>query len=412
MPAKIERLQWQDELLAEIVFPARNMRVTRGLGSGLARCAADAPELFWAVGDRGPNIKVKVALDHYGLNDLAAVADVDGAKVMTSLAVGPALTQLRLVGDTISAVHTVALHGDDHQPLRGLPPPASPHAEFEPIFAPDGTPLGTDPSGVDSEGLIALSDGSFWIADEYGPSLLKVARDGKVLRRFVPEEDAAYYAGAAYPIEAVLPRLAVARRLNRGFEALALSPCETWIYVMCQSPLVHPDRAAHESSRHVRIWKLNATSGACAAEYIYVLEKPSSFKRDSAIGDVDRSDIKISEAVMLNSTDMLILERASASTKLYVVRLHPEHETPSLFRDPSTRPTLEQMTRDELKDSGIRTLDKRLIFDTDDAPEVCADLEGMILLSPRTLLLVNDNDFGVEGVETQFWRISFDADLF
>jgi hypothetical protein len=35
----------------------------------------------------------------------------------------------------------------------------------------------------------------------------------------------------------------------------------------------------------------------------------------------------------------------------------------------------------------------------------------MILRSPRTLLLVNDNDFGVEGVETQFWRVMLDAYL-
>jgi hypothetical protein len=29
----------------------------------------------------------------------------------------------------------------------------------------------------------------------------------------------------------------------------------------------------------------------------------------------------------------------------------------------------------------------------------------MILLSPKELLLANDNDFGVEGAETQFWLV-------
>ncbi|MES2096819.1 MAG: hypothetical protein V4459_08655 [Pseudomonadota bacterium] len=46
-----------------------------------------------------------------------------------------------------------------------------------------------------------------------------------------------------------------------------------------------------------------------------------------------------------------------------------------------------------------------MILTTDDYREVNADLEGVALLSSRSLLLVNDNDFGVDGVRTWFWRI-------
>jgi hypothetical protein len=35
----------------------------------------------------------------------------------------------------------------------------------------------------------------------------------------------------------------------------------------------------------------------------------------------------------------------------------------------------------------------------------------MALLSPSELILVNDNDFGVEGAETSFWRVSFDQPI-
>jgi hypothetical protein len=55
---------------------------------------------------------------------------------------------------------------------------------------------------------------------------------------------------------------------------------------------------------------------------------------------------------------------------------------------------------------------KALVFTSDDAPEVAADLEGMIVLSRSELLLVNDNDFGVEGTHTRFWRIRFDEPIF
>jgi hypothetical protein len=411
MKITTKRLHWHENLLEEIAFPARAMRISRGLGSGLARCASDAPGLFWAIGDRGPNIKVKVAIQTYGLANLQSLADVDGAKIMPSLNHGPTLFQLSIIGDAITLLQSLPLRGRDGTAIGGLPPPSSPHAEHEPMYGSAGDALGTSPSGVDSEAVAALADGSFWIGEEYGPSLLKVDRHGQVLMRWVPAGTAHFYTGAKYPVVAALPALAAARRLNRGFEALALSPCQRWLYVMFQSPLAHPDRAAHESSRHVRLWKLDAQTGACVAEYIYPLDKPSSFKRDSAIGDIDRSDIKVSEALMLADNRLLILERASASTKFYAVDLRAEHETPPQFINPAMRPTIEQMSRSELRTAGVQLLHKQPIFDTDDFPEICADLEGMILLSPRTLLLVNDNDFGVEDVATAFWRIDFDSDI-
>ena len=68
-------------------------------------------------------------------------------------------------------------------------------------------------------------------------------------------------------------------------------------------------------------------------------------------------------------------------------------------------------TAGELPDEALapnaRALAKTLLLDTDDTPEVSADLEGMTLLDERTLLLVNDNDFGIEGVATTFWRVEF-----
>ena len=42
---------------------------------------------------------------------------------------------------------------------------------------------------------------------------------------------------------------------------------------------------------------------------------------------------------------------------------------------------------------------------------IASDLEGVALLSDRELLLVTDNDFGVEGAETRFYRLSFEAPL-
>ena len=405
------RLDWLDERLAEIPVPSGALRISRGLGSGLARRESDPPGMFWAIGDRGPNLKVKAAIKHCGLEALALLKDVDGAKIMPCLEHGPALAQLRIEDDSVTLLRTLPLRGGGGRPLSGLPPPESPHSEHEPIFSLEGERLGTDPSGVDSEGIVALADGSFFIGDEYGPSLLKVDREGRVLVRWVPAGLETHFEGANYPVEGALPAIAAARRLNRGFEALALSPDERELIIAFQSPLAHPDRSAHERSRHVRIWRLDASTAALIAEYLYPLDPPSAFERDLEQGEVEPADIKVSEAFRAGQERLVLLERVSASTKFYAVELRREHEVPAIFSDPATRPTIEQMDEDALRAAGIVPLPKTLLLDTDEAEEICGDLEGAIPLSASEMLLVNDNDFGVEGVETQFWRVSFDRPI-
>jgi hypothetical protein len=130
-----------------------------------------------------------------------------------------------------------------------------------------------------------------------------------------------------------------------------------------------------------------------------------------ALGRLEPRDIKVGEALILGEDRLLLLERASASTKFYRIDLLPRHAVPAGFLDPDRRPAIEQMNDDELAAAGISPLSKTLVFDTDHAPEICGDLEGAVLASPREMILVNDNDFGVEGVGTQFWRVTFDEDL-
>jgi len=210
----------------------------------------------------------------------------------------------------------------------------------------------------------------------------------------------------------VLPGIAARRRLNRGFEALAISPDERWLYLIFQSPLAHPNVAAFRQAKHVRIWKLELASGAVAAQFLYPLDKPKSFTRDQARGDVDRSDIKVSEAFAIGKDELLVLERISHTTKIYRVRLDKRHALAEPHLNARTRPTLEQLSAADELIPDVTVLRKTHILSSDDAPDLPADLEGMVALSPTELLLVNDNDFSVEGARTQFWRVRFKRKLF
>ena len=79
---------------------------------------------------------------------------------------------------------------------------------------------------------------------------------------------------------------------------------------------------------------------------------------------------------------LLVLERISKSARIYRIDL-----------------------------SGGRGLGKTLIFSTDAAGGIAPDLEGMALMSDRELILATDNDFGIEGAETRFYRLRFDVPL-
>ena len=184
-----------------------------------------------------------------------------------------------------------------------------------------------------------------------------------------------------------------------------MSRDEAWLYATFQSPLEHEDDDGR--ARHLRIWKIDATSGAVVAQYVYPLDRPSSFDRDRREGDVKRRDLKVCETAWLGDDRLLVLERISATAKVYIADLSG-HGAPAEHLTLEARPTLEQHTPKRLAAADIPVVSKTLVFTTDDAPAIAADLEGMAVLSDRQLILVNDNDYGIEGAETKFFRVTFD----
>jgi hypothetical protein len=402
---RVERLVWTDTIIGQRDVPAGKLILRSGYGSGLARRSGDAPGMFWAVGDRGPNLKVSAAIELYGLHHLSPIRDVPGAKIMPQPSIGPALAQFQLVGNEVRLIRELRLATSDGTPLSGLAHPGSDALLSEPVFDLSGTPLPPDPCGMDSEGLAALSDGSFWVGDEFGPALVHFDASGRMTRRLLPakaDDSDAEVAG--------LPQIASRRQLNRGFEALAVSPDERWLMLAFQSPLAHPDEEAHRNGRHVRLWRLALPEGRVVAQYAYPLDPAAAFRRDVAKGSFERSDIKVSEILWLPDGSLLVLERGSETSKIYRCEIGAACELLAEHLDISHRPTLEQLSATS-NEMTLPTLSKTLVLNTDDYPQISADLEGMVMLSPDALLLVNDNDFGVEGAETCFWRVCFDAPL-
>jgi len=394
---RIERLHWRDEDLGEIVTPRARLAITRGVGSGLSRRPGAPPGLIWAITDRGPNIKMAQAIDEFGLAHLERLRDCVGAKLMPRPDIGPALCELRIVGENVELVRVMHLRDRDGRTFSGLPIPSD-GANVEPAFDMNGVSLGADVLGADTEAVAAHTDGSFFVTDEYGPSILKVDDSGTVQWRWMPAGLSLAMRSAAHPVIDALPAIASQRRLNRGFEAIALSPSGRRLFVAFQSAL-----AVDARRQLVRIWRLNAETGAVDAQFFYPFDDTSTFARDRAAGSNHADDLKLCELQALDDTRLLVLERITHTSKVYIATLDDGLSPP-----PSSLETGAPLSA---SDHGVSLITKRLIFSTDDAPEIDRDLEGMLALSPHELLLVNDNDFGVEGVLTSFWRIHFDMPL-
>ncbi len=362
----VERLDWTDIRLDAIDLPKAKLQLTLGLGSGLS---ARGGRVF-AVTDRGPNLFVSQAVDDYGLVSLERLRGGD-AKVMPAPQMGAEIVEVAVVGGVVRVVQRMVLRTVSGARLKGV---ALPGGEMEAVYDLHGAPLAGDVLGADTEAIAVMPDGGFMVAEEYGPSVLKVDANGVVTERWVVEGQEQAMAHPDLQVSGVLPNRAGKRRRNRGFEGLCASEDGRHLYVGFQSAL------RGEDERSAPIWKLDARSGEFEGEYLYPFDAPSSFLRDARRRKVNEGDLKICELAWAGKDRLVVLERISHSAKIY---LAPLKDLPA----------------------------KRLLFSSDDHPQIGPDIEGMALISPGELLICSDNDFGVEGAKTEFWRITLGETL-
>lgn len=366
MTARVQRLGWRDLPHGEFELPRQKLRLTLGLGSGLTRRASDGA--LFAITDRGPNMFASTAVDDYGLTALDHLRATD-AKIMPAPERGAEIVELAIEADTVRAVRRLPLTTRNGARISGLPMPAADQQNVEQIFGIDGRRIHSGAPGADAEAIAAMPDGGFFIAEEYGPSLLRAGPDGIVAERWAPLGAEVLQSHADLPARGVLPASLASRRSNRGLEALCASPDGAWLYLGMQSAL------RGEDLRFAPIWKLDAQTGALTSEWRYPFDAPTSFLRDAARRKVTDNDLKVCEFAWAGEDRLIVLERIAHSSKLYLVDLQ-------------------------------KLPDKRLLMSSDDHLEIGPDIEGMTLSSPSEILIASDNDFGVEGAETEFWRIT------
>ncbi|MFO1121397.1 MAG: esterase-like activity of phytase family protein [Hyphomicrobiales bacterium] len=394
--------------LATVTYPGgKTLDLTVGIGSAAWRDPRDPAGVIWTITDRGPN------LDCAGIDEIAGLgidklcAGDDKAKNFPLPGFGITIQKLEIGNDNAARLlETVAVKGKSGKPVGGLPFSAE-GFQTEAAYDVSGALLPGDPSGLDTETLARLPDGSFLIGDEYGASLVEAAADGTVIRRHVPAGLEGALKGADYEVVGTLPAIIARRALNRGIENVAVSADGATVYVLMQSPLANPDTDAYKASANVRLWKIDRASGKVLGEYLYVLDGPKSFKADNAKKEQKQNDVRLSEMVSLGGDRLLVVERISKTTKFYVIDLASGTAFNAALDDPATSPTLEQMTPDQLAAQGIVPLKKALVLNSDDVEGLPKKIEAVAVMSPTEMIVINDSDFGIEGDSNQIRRITF-----
>jgi hypothetical protein len=388
----------------------KTLDLTIGIGSALFHMPGDPADEFYALTDRGPNIDCSASDKITGIPIDQACAGDDKAKLFPRPDFVPSIVKVKLNEDgTFITTEWIPLKDAAGKTITGLSNPLK-AAKTEAAFDKDGRQLPFDPNGLDTEGLVRLKDGTFWIGEEYGPSLVHVAADGKIIERLVPQGLEGDLSGASYTVTGALPAILMKRQLNRGIEGLAIAPDETALYTIVQNPLANPDADAYKKATATRILKLDLKSRQVVGEYVYTLDPAESFKNDKSD---KQSDVRISELTAVGVDQLIVLERIAKTTKLHAIDLSAATNILGADWDKAeTSPSLEQIAAADLVAKGITPVSKKLWLDSSTYPELPEKVEGVAIVGGKQLILINDDDFGIEGAKTRIVRLTMPSAAF
>lgn len=344
-----------------------------GFGSAVAT-DPNAADIFYLLTDRGPN----------------AEGPTSDIKIFGKADFSPQIGKFRLKDGKLVLEQTITLKNAAGQPLNGLPNPVGSGSTNETAIDLTGKTLSPSMDGIDSEGLVRASDGSFWVSDEYGPHILHVDANGRTIERINPFGDGT--GGRS------IPAVFAKRKANRGMEGLAITPDGKTLVGIMQSPMSNPNAAGGANSVVLRILTFDIATAA-TKQYVYLMDNPSL--------------TGVSEILAVNATTFLTLERdggyagaaSSPATFKKVFKIDLSGATD--ISDPANGAKGKLFTGktvEELKDqtglttAGIVPVSKTVVLDLlKGLPSIYPHdkAEGLALINGNTLVISNDDDFGV-----------------
>ncbi|AXY56490.1 esterase-like activity of phytase family protein [Acinetobacter chinensis] len=351
---------------------------------------------FYALTDRGPNTT-------YDVNG-------DKGKIFLKPDYTPKIGLFQLNSDgTISKLKEILLKNPDGEPITGLP---NQHfgATKEIAYDQHGKVLekGTDEFGLDSEGLVALQDGTFWVSDEYGPHIVHFDASGVEIDRInAYEHDERRKSGYLLPLEYAN------RRQNRGMEGLTITPDQKKLVGIIQSTMSNPDPSVTKSDL-VRIVMIDLETKA-VSQYLYRQEGGDQVYSCTAIVALNQQQFLVAER-----DDDFYMDNPQAFKRVYKINLTDatdleQIENSDQFeQDEKTGLLIDGLTLEQfvlqagwqgLQDVGIVPVAKTLVVDLIEKLHYPHDkVEGLWVIDEHHLAVLNDDDYSfseTDGVMQQ-----------
>jgi 3-phytase len=267
----------------------------------------------------------------------------------------------------------VPLTYKDGKPARGLPPETG--SEIAVDFHRNPIPPSQE-RGLDLEGIALAEDGTFWMAEEYGPSLLQFSADGVLLNELSPGKG--------------LPDYFKYRRMNRGFEGVAVRGKTVWGAL--ESPLDNPPsklEANSKNSRLTRLIEMDPARKVALAQFAYILDEADTGK--------------INDICFDSPETLLVLERGNAGKgktwkKIYRAHLSAATNLQRLSsRIGGKTGTLESLLPKDFAVNCLAPVKKELVADLSKLGVHEDKPEGISMVDDKFIAVMIDNDFGMAG---------------
>ena len=210
------------------------------------------------------------------------------------------------------------LTDDQGRPLTGYDPYANVGTLFgKPVGSPAAGQPGAGLVSVDAEAISFRKDGSFYLSEEYGPSIYYFNAQGRLLAS-LPVPDALIprdrdgkiiFTSASSSITPSVNPAVTGRRENQGLEGLSISPDGKKLFALLQSGALQDLTSDQTSRRNTRLIvydiSQSATPNTWAAEYAVQLP---TFK-DKSKSSAPDSTANQSEMLAINDRQLLVLTR-------------------------------------------------------------------------------------------------------
>jgi hypothetical protein len=374
------------------VYPRTTTMMREGGFSDLVLDPTDATgHTFFTVQDRG--LAVSFENDHTG--DTAF-------KIFAFPGHRQKLVRIRVQGDSVEVLSRDSIGGLDSGFVTGLPSTRVPTEEVAVRMRLDSAVVNiaaarrvnASPNGYDFEGLARAADGTFYLADEMGPRIVRVnASTKRITREWSPGSG--------------LPHVLARRRDNRGLESLCLTPSGKLAALM-QAGLYNTASGKRsntkDSTRVLRFVLLDPATDS-VREYVYLADLKGGSRKPG--------EVKTGAMTCLSDTSFLVLEHGKDGSgydwiDIHRVEIRPQtsdvHEANDvtgngrLFQ--GGLKTLEQLgyipgDSANLVAAGVTPMLKKLVYGDvmQHTPWPHDTPEGLARVNDSTIALINDNNY-------------------